>query len=723
MASHNTAFARISLLSIAALCLHFTAASTLAQDAREHVPHSSSSSAVKITMDGGEVTKNLAFALNKAIEAGISLPTKELKLERGDTVCSILRKNGYIPPCDPMREIVAKLNSTSPNALDQLMVGQIIKIPDLSISRERSSKTVYWTRDAEKFLDGIVKNWTRLDPRVDKEPEKNSAAFIEYDRYSTIIPVPDADKAILYGREMREAEKKNLVVDVRLHDLDGFEPYSSSPAKPKDTPQVKHIELLNSSIIEQACESGALWKPDVKYIDYVETDRDADEFYSKIMLSTTPRPHIPRIIIMDYPIRGSGNIASVVEGLELPAIEGQGPTETGSKFACKWTDFQEEHNHANLLASIIASQENSGFLGTWPWALLKSYDLKKSLNTGQISEDVAKYLEERKNRKMEIFLFANGMRDPVYKEANYPKSSIRFTNSAGNYINKIHSFFVVAAGEPKKDNEESKELSPFLSLFPQNMGDQANVLVVTACHSCKRGKATIMANSNYSSPSTDVPFVHVAAPGGAPVFGWLGPNEIGSAPGTSQAAAFVAGVAAGMLSMYPTTYTKPPELKFRLQICSWPLRRYLSDGSFNSDLPKLAAGVVDPKICLFDPKLTWIKDRGGGWRSIKVKGWSPETRFGANPASPTLPPHEVLRAIRFNKGDESSEWRIYSIKKVDGAGGGFEGTGLGSVKQLLDVKPSPETALLSCGGVANIKISDIDDIIVPSGGFNEDSCR
>ena len=76
-------------------------------------------------------------------------------------------------------------------------------------------------------------------------------------------------------------------------------------------------------------------------------------------------------------------------------------------------------------------------------------------------------------------------------------------------------------------------------------------------------------NAYYSDPL--VRFVHVAAPGVDPIAGWITDDAIGQASGTSQAAAYVAGIVASMIGYFPNSYTSPDVVKIKLQATSRPL--------------------------------------------------------------------------------------------------------------------------------------------------------
>jgi hypothetical protein len=77
--------------------------------------------------------------------------------------------------------------------------------------------------------------------------------------------------------------------------------------------------------------------------------------------------------------------------------------------------------------------------------------------------------------------------------------------------------------------------------------------------------------------------------------------------GTSQATAFVAGLASAMVSRFPDIYKDAAQVKVRLQATSMPIE-LIGDPSASD---KLATGVIDPSFAILDPRKYWLKTGGG----------------------------------------------------------------------------------------------------------------
>src|SRR6185295_15563589 len=93
-------------------------------------------------------------------------------------------------------------------------------------------------------------------------------------------------------------------------------------------------------------------------------------------------------------------------------------------------------------------------------------------------------------------------------------------------------------------------------------------------------------------------FVHLAAPA-EPIVSTANATSFTWAHGTSQAAAFVAGVASALVSAWPDHYKTAESVKERLQYTATPFPR-LDDGK------RIAAGVVNPKIAMLDPDKDYL---------------------------------------------------------------------------------------------------------------------
>lgn len=151
-----------------------------------------------------------------------------------------------------------------------------------------------------------------------------------------------------------------------------------------------------------------------------------------------------------------------------------------------------------------------------------------------------------------------------------------------------------------------------------NLGDLANVVVVTACTDCSGKQPRLMGTANVgASVNGRAPLVHLLAPGGDPIPGLANQNagDITYATGTSQAAAFVAGTAAAVAKCYPSDFATAAKLKRRLMVTSRPALAA-------EDQSTVAAGIVDYDLALSDPGSDWYEAIGSSERQrVRAAAW------------------------------------------------------------------------------------------------------
>nr|WP_255626571.1 S8 family serine peptidase [Phyllobacterium sp. KW56] len=383
---------------------------------------------------------------------------------------------------------------------------------------------------------------------------------------------------------------------------------------------------------------------------------------------------------MDGPLVESGNL--------FPVFGSTVKFETIKNHDCKWSEpFVQERDHANLLAGIIASQANTGFVGIWPNVSFSSFDIVKK--DPDLEAHVMNHLSGL-NPSLDIYLFASELKVNAGPRG-FSNENKRFRTAAGSVIRGFTNIIVTAA---PFDSDGPVTLDAKYGNFPQTWGDYDSVIVVSSCEDCRRDLATLSENAAVSeSDGSAVKFVHVAAPGGEYITGWINNSSVATTQGgTSQAAASVAAVISSMISAYPLVYKKPVFIKYRIQVCSYPLNAY-RDGVDNLDFGKIAAGVVDPKVCMLDPLKTWIKV-GHSWKSVDFAAWSKESNFGTH-----LDPSNILRVVKMpGKLDGEAEWRIYSTRMSDDRREFDAGRGMGAIKQSRDVEISADTKFTTCDG-------------------------
>lgn len=294
------------------------------------------------------------------------------------------------------------------------------------------------------------------------------------------------------------------------------------------------------------------------------------------------------------------------------------------------SDFDPDKHHGTHLAGIMVGQEkdNAHFVGLAQAVKLKPLEWN---NLSNLKDDLQRYNSKREYYP--IYVFAQNF---AYNKgiANIYASSgqglkdeeVRLREPAP--VKEIlggKSLWVTAVGQPKRVDETGDVLSKTSDMSPMNLGDQKNVLVVTACEQCTGDNPTLWGPAHYDTADKEEGgLVNVAAPGGKYIPGIATNSRYTEARGTSQAAAYVGGLAAQMLACYPTVYYYYPEyLKERLQVTARP---------FSPDAPymnerKVSGGIVDPEKALLDPEVHWLESStifaGTKLKVVSLK-WLPE---------------------------------------------------------------------------------------------------
>jgi hypothetical protein len=201
-----------------------------------------------------------------------------------------------------------------------------------------------------------------------------------------------------------------------------------------------------------------------------------------------------------------------------------------------------------------------------------------------------------------------------------------------------------AAGTP------GKRLTEATPEAPMSMGMEEFVLVVTACGPCTGPTRALVQEANRSKQ-----MVHVAAPG-VDVVSTVHGGRYTKQGGTSQAAAFVAGLASAMASRYPNAYHDATALKLRLQVTSMPAE------FFGAKNVEMAAGIIDPEVATKNPTVHWVKYNGGTWEEVKSFKWlRPAITVDEGLNTDSQGVSAVLRIIK-----RDNQWIFYREEGVAG---------------------------------------------------------
>jgi hypothetical protein len=321
-------------------------------------------------------------------------------------------------------------------------------------------------------------------------------------------------------------------------------------------------------------------------------------------------------------------------------------------------DFDKDNQHGTYMAGILVGQNRpeSRFLGIAPDARLRGVDWKKQ--PAMITDAVNQAWFETANP---IFVFANTFVPTILKDRESLQPRERLGALPVKRMIDTSFLWIVAAGQVKEDEQTDPaaahaetdkkriHLTASTNLFPMNLGDFDNVVVVTACEDCLKSSRRIWEQAYTGDPG----MIHVAAPGGNPVASMATRRRYAALQGTSPAAAFVAGVAARMRSCYP-------------RLRAWMVKRWLQVTARPVFDPSVTTGVVDPVKALCDPTVSWLRtseDVAGGecGESVDRVEWCHGSLeiVTVNDEPLKIDSSSILRLGRSSIGVDGSQWFAY----------------------------------------------------------------
>lgn len=630
---------------------------------------------VTIYFRGGLAGRNIAEVLDELYSRVDGLPTRLHVIEPNGAICKVLVAAKYPSPCAPYLPLIQRLSSIKNANLVQ--VGQEVIFPDVELAIFRSSRPV--DDMSEVLLDNLVNNWGHLNIEI-TTGKRDGRTRVEFDTFELRIKADD--------EKLRDSVVENfLALDVP----DTFVETAGYNAKNARTFQ------FTESQVRQFCDEGEIQSHPVDYSSY------AGSAISDLEFGALPiaQPQIePRVFVLDVEMMASPNLLENAGG--------------ASVWECEWHDWKPQY-HATHLAGIVGSKTNGrGFIGLEPATqILPRPYLRFEAGKQEIDPALfGRYIRlftaaNEASGDLPIFLMASSYRTPEdYGDEAIETPAERF-NKPGwaieRFIKDEEPLLIVAAGQQVGDGPIDIRQNTLLA--PQNLGDLPNVISVASCVDCDGTSAAIDPLSNFSEDG----MVHVAAPGGEAIPGWVNTEGIGASRGTSQASAFTAGVAARMVARYPNRYKTSERVKRRIQVTSRPMVD--EHGDLAPSASKIATGIVDPRLAVLDPGTDWSKDLDG-WRSLKVKNWS-KSRAGfldAAGISDTVELGLVRRVVQHENG----RFTFYLALKPGSSGG----KGTIERKHFFQIEPGEDAALELCDG-SRIRLADVLDFLPRAGGVQD----
>ena len=683
------------LALISAISLHGWLSQAIAQNEKGN-PGEPSKSGVLISFKGrgDSIGTSVAAVMSRVLSQRGALPTETKAMMEGDTVCGTLERLGFPPPCEPYLPLIDALNQ--PGASKRpIRAGTELQFPGLHLSEVQSVR-VYSKSDPSEVVKGreLLKNWVGAE-RV--EPEDESSTFgVKFKTYRLMLSASDDNDALTLLDQLQPLQSKNVVIS----------PILTKPAAAKFN---SYPHFPAASAVENECLSQQLAQNIADYSQLVSGDESA----RAQMLQGLGQPSLIDVYLVDTVLHRPPGIRGAL-GEVVPAAV--------APWTCKWQEqYVDFLHHATHLAGLIANAAPFGFKGLAGNARLRSYEWWKP------DENQTSAIPGSPSRVAELSdLISDNYGKPVIYLA-----AIEFEKYEGlaggilaspdkrfegrlleQTIREARPLIIAAAGQ-SVEGMAPLRLFPEAPISPQNLGDLPNVIVVTACSSCD-ANPSLFTNAYYSDPL--VRFVHVAAPGVDPIAGWITDDAIGQASGTSQAAAYVAGIVASMIGYFPNSYTSPDVVKIKLQATSRPLPLRF-DGTPNPDAQKIAAGIVDPILAQLDPSKHWLK-QNGTWEPIKISRWSTTNMNVSDTSGRTygFRSSTVLRLVKTRTSGRPVLWTFYVNAYKAGLGHPAD------VVRYDFIRSAGSTTLALCGG-ASVAVDKIDDLIIASQGVQPDECR
>lgn len=633
---------------------------------------------VRLSFNGGLVAQNFGRALDLAHAAGVTWPSKKVTVGSGDTVCGILLGQGYPAPCEPFYPAMRRLNGPTIDARI-LRRDEAILVPDLEIAKDRRTR-VFAASNEKQALPKLQERWSAWDPQA---AELGADVVVSYDAFQVTLAVPQAQVEPLMLKLSEELKNTS----------------ASPPRKPANLFTSFALSQGEIQALDKECIAGR-FEVDRPYAAYASLDPEA--LKESQDLSRVPVD----VVIIDTPFKAGPHVTQ--PALALGA--GRPSWTCGRRLPVK-------ADHAHYLTGFVGARPNgNGFVGlarsakvaSEAWEIFDGTTWKQAegaydrvayrLHTGAAS-----------GTPLEVYLVA--MDFALWKPAGY-KESLRTWYEPTIAITETDQLFVVAAGQPRA-GESTQNISRQSWLSPQNLGDEHNVLVVTACEACADPKAVkLWADANYSKGA--VKFVHVAAPGGANLPGWLDEKSLGYDLGTSPASAFVAGVSADMIGAYPDYFTAARQVKERIQTTARPLPYFTPQGDRNPDVENVATGVVDPSLALLDPRMHWVRLKNGTWKRYKLR--SATIKIVSRTSGKVLNEGRWLkRLVRTPWPDVGETFAMIEYVQPD------PHTPENDLRLRYDVTPNSESVLETCAG-DKIPLASVTDFLPAATGVLGNEC-
>lgn len=656
---------------------------------------------LSIRFEGHNAPEDAAKAVGTLLREGII--TSATAAQDPDTpgICGVLIAQTQIPgKCgEELREIGKDLNPRlQSNALSN---EARIRYPVVTFQPYTYVRMFSRTsEEGRRELSDVRKRWRAF---IEKEDAFGDFVVLTLRGSELVVPI-DPAKAGQLDKVMK-LNSKDVFVDV-----EGV----------SNRVQMKFTQTTDEALsFEEFCQGPAPGKV-YRYIDLI------GGFQDPIPACKPEDGQCADVVILDTPVFPHPAIASsVVNGARSPSPAPSTP----AGHCMRANEYKRELYHGTHMAGIIASSGGQFPLaGVHSGARLYSRDWDTMGVKDTAQEMVRRYSE--RGTTLQVYLFASAWSTTGGSDLYLGDPANRYNDSTpGSQLGKRIkdmaplALWVAAAGQKDLTSvppiKEPLNISSNLALSPMNLGDLPNVVVVTACDDCqglRQTGPTLTRDVNYSSTG----MVHVAAPG-LKVPSPADQFQYASAGGTSEAAAFVAGLASALVAKFPGKYDAG-KVKARLQYTATPW--VPSTGNV------VASGIVDATTALLDPD----KDHLNG-KPVEIEGWcrAPDQPTGFTVLDDNgelvpgghVPSQLVYRIVQQMAGGQR-QWFIYAVQSLARLAS--------NPGEVLRVGPGTPTVLGGTGSAAErpiiklkhnagvVKLNGIRDLLVRRGALHPVVC-
>jgi Subtilase family len=580
-----------------------------------------------VRFEGGDVGSNASKVMKELYEKGV-LPLGTHTVALNETTESLYASHLQLPPSPEFTDLAKKLNPKKD--IKDLRIGDVLRIPQCTFVPGWFYLTFDATRDAAR-IEEIKKNWAHLEPRDSRAtsggpgsqsqspPTDRGGVRIRFKRYELRLAIPDPRLLDVLANAINELDSKNIIVSVSnpLAKSGGSQffaqfiwHYSKElMLKPDGEGSLGGIVGMPSELEQPQCDSSC-----------------------------------PEVVLIDSPVRLHPDvIGAIVSGGEHddPPTTARPCLLDGTGKPSNVADSPVGLSHGTYMAGLIGSRANSfGLVGINPWTRIHSWNSDMLQPTFPDPTGLVDKIDERQDRAwgggIQIYVVASDYAVPARAT---PAARINDDSFAKKVRQQAENLLlIVAAGQPLDQGGQLLDVNAATLRGPANLGDQPNVIVVTACEQCiDPNNARLMSGVNFSTTG----FVHLAAPGDripGPVIG----GKYAEGSKTSPATAIVTGVASLMAAKFPAVYRSPAILKRRLMLTS----RIGSMMLATSGIEKVAGGFLDPEAALRNPSVHHVQKFGDVSSPVSNFQWQASQIHTFNPATNSRYTVELSRVLR-----------------------------------------------------------------------------